>query len=393
MYSSGMRVEVQVPERCIQGIANGTLSICGGVIRDTGGKIRAILMTASPEGLSSKAQSALSGGQSKAGSLGNQEALKQASSGLDLLSTASIALQGLNLVVSLVGFTMIGSKLNKISRQLEVLDQKISIVLSNQMRQIWEIELQRRAEIRANLENLASGIRTGDRERTGLALNELTKSAVFYQMLSESLLEDVDVTGNNFDVLNQALVYAVSLRLAIAQTHAHRGDYVEGRSQINSVREWQSDMYEHFIRLQSEAGMTYRSEAAVVPLLGLGLLLASPMLTMSAASMVRLAVSAENEGDKSEDRIQSEEDKTNAQMAQLARNMIRNGWVLINDSLKKVPNVSPEWTAFVESQANVALAIDYMDGQLEFCQSNSIMWEDLANAVSEAQPFAYLEAA
>jgi len=80
-------------------------------------------------------------------------------------------------------------------------------------------------------------------------------------------------------------------------------------------------------------------------------------------------------------------------MAQLAGNMIRNGWLLINDSLKKVPNVSPEWAAFVESQANVALAIDYMDGQLEFCQSNSIMWEELANAVSEAQPFAYLEAA
>ena len=393
MNSYGMRVLVQPPHKCIQGIKNGTLKIDGGAVRDTEGKIRGIMTAASPEDLSSKAQSVLSGVQSKEGSLGNQEALKQISSGLDLLSTASLALQGLNLVVSLVGFTIIGSKLNKISRQLEVLDQKISIVLTNQMRQIWEIELQRRAEIRANLENLASGIRTGDRERTGLALNELTKSAVFYQMLSESLLEDVDVTGNNFDVLNQALMYAVSLRLAISQTHAHRGDYVEARAQIKSVREWQSDMYEHFICLQSEAGMTYRSEAAVVPLLGLGLLLTSPMLTMSAASMVRLAVSAENEGDKSEDRIRSEEDKTNARMAQLAGNMIRNGWVLINDSLKKVPNVSPEWTAFVESQANVALAIDYMDGQLEFCQSNSIMWEDLANAVSEAQPFAYLEAA
>ena len=115
----GMSVLRQIPADMQAGLANGTLKLCGGVIRNNRGWIVAHLAAAPGASLTSL----VPGLDLATGIAGNVQMAHISSQLSTVLSVAQagVALSGLGLVVSIAGFAFMNAKLNR-------LDQKIAAI-------------------------------------------------------------------------------------------------------------------------------------------------------------------------------------------------------------------------------------------------------------------------
>jgi hypothetical protein len=223
----------QIPKEILEGLANGSLKDYGGHVRDLAGRIRAHLIFKNVDAMEHVSK--------QLGGISGQ--LGQANQQLNLLQglqTATLALQGLNLGVSVVGFAIVCHKLNSISQHLVKMEQKLDDLLDAHNRAEWKHELARQATLHANLMNLSSGLRTGDGVRVGDAMNRIGESAHYYRQLGDGLCRDLNQAFRSADVVHQVLTTASASTLALAHAHAVRGDIDEALLEVQGLAKWQS---------------------------------------------------------------------------------------------------------------------------------------------------------
>jgi hypothetical protein len=102
---------------------------------------------------------------------------------------ATVALNAMNLAVSVAGFAMVLSKLNEISRKLDHISEKLDRILDTLGRMEWQKEMERRAHIAALLKTLAMGLRMNNDHLIALALADLAKRGILSSYFSEALNE------------------------------------------------------------------------------------------------------------------------------------------------------------------------------------------------------------
>lgn len=217
-------VSRDIPPELKKGIAEGTLKVWGGVVRDLRGRIIGHLQFHDLEALE-RINSNLSvmSGQLQV---------------LQSLQMASVALQGLNLGVSIVGFAIVCHKLNGISRQLSGLDGKVDQILQGQHEAEWQREQERRAKLLSSLEALASGLRMSDNDMINGAIKTLRESAVFNQLLCNQLAIDAKNAYLEGELLDKLATTVVATRLTIAHAEAHRGRMSEALILSEQLFEW-----------------------------------------------------------------------------------------------------------------------------------------------------------
>lgn len=216
----GILVEREIPTEFLRGLADGRYKAYGGVIRDVHGRIVAHLQTSSAEGMSQVASqiSSLSG-----------------------LASATVALQGLNLVVSAVGFAIVYDKLKKMDLRLQDMQADIKNILRKLDRAEFIQQLERRAEYFAQLDNLESGFRTGDNTRVSLALNALTAISYVHRELAGMLLTDIKQVYFEPHLVADCVRLALGSDLARAHAHATRNELDEAIEVIKKSSEWQNN--------------------------------------------------------------------------------------------------------------------------------------------------------
>lgn len=207
-----------IPEKFRAGIEAGRYTVHGGVIRNASGTKSIIghLIKADPSAL---------------------ETLGQA---FAPLCKATLALNAMNLAVSVAGFAVIVKKLNVIDRKMDQVSEELGQLLTGQIKISWQLELERRSKLAANLKNLARGLRIGDTTMTSVALNALTESAEFYQKVSEELLQDIRQTYQDTETLRVCMEMALGASLAQAHALALRGHLDEAVRVIDELEQWRA---------------------------------------------------------------------------------------------------------------------------------------------------------
>lgn len=221
-----------IPEEFVKGVRDGTLKVGGGAIRDLKGRIQGFLQFANSDA-TEKIQEQIAAINTQLLGVGGQLNVLQG------LQTATLALQGVNLAVNVVGFAMVCRKLNVISAQLYAMDNKLVEIVENQMRMAWEHELERRAKMRAGLENLVSAFNSKDSAAAADAINRLVESATFYEMLLEKVAQDGRTAYKDPPLVQDAIANVVATRLSVAHARALQGHLDEGLAKIAYVRDWQ----------------------------------------------------------------------------------------------------------------------------------------------------------
>jgi hypothetical protein len=212
---NGVSVLREIPERFVRGVAEGSLNTYGGIIKDVGtGKIVGHLQVAGPEVLQGLGQS------------------------FSPLAGATLALGAANLLVSVVGFAVVCSKLNAIDRKLDTMTEMLTSLLEGQRRMAFEQELRRRTDLAANLKNLERGLRTEDDTRLGDALNRLTETGSYYQGLSEFFLQDFRQLYHSMAPWKVSMEMVLTTTLAQAQVEAFRGNPQEALRLLEELLEW-----------------------------------------------------------------------------------------------------------------------------------------------------------
>ncbi len=219
----GYKVVRTIPPHLLQGINTGVYTAHGGVIRHApgsplGGRIVAHLQYGNPEALAQ---------------------LVKTIPPLQPLLGATIALGALNLAVSVVGFTIVCSKLNGIRKQLDEVSAKIDKLLEGQEHAAWLSEVERRTTWAANMENLAIGLRTKNHQLSSVAIARLNESEQFYRFLSHHLLTNGRASYNDPSSVGTCLDMASSTCLARAHALSLQGHPKEAIRVVENLGEWQ----------------------------------------------------------------------------------------------------------------------------------------------------------
>jgi hypothetical protein len=206
----------RIPQKCLQGLADGSLLQKAGAIYRKHGGIYAQFQAASPEALAKFANQL-------AGLGGGGEGLQMAIRSLTALSQATVVLSGLNLAVSIAGFAVVCSKLNQMNAKLCEIDDKLDRLLVGQAHVAWRQEIEQRAKLEANLENLALALRTGREHLAEDAIARLNECATVHRMVCGNLLTDVRRVYLDPEPLSESTRFVVGCRLAQAHALAHMG--------------------------------------------------------------------------------------------------------------------------------------------------------------------------
>lgn len=219
----GMTVIRQIPQEFLAKINTGEYITCGGVIRDaSSGRIIAHLQFAGPEAMQSLLPP------------------------LQPLLHATLALNAMNLAVSVAGFATVLSKLNDISGKLDHISEKLDCILDTLWRMEWQAEMERRAHIAALLKILAMGLRVNNGHLIDQALVDLTKSAEFYRGMSQKLLADVKQVYFEPLPFRHCTEVAISTSLVQAHALALRGYPGEAVALLADLKTWQTTTQQTF---------------------------------------------------------------------------------------------------------------------------------------------------
>jgi hypothetical protein len=209
-----LTVQRIVPSEFVRQVRAGHYTLHGGVVRDQASRIVGHLLL--PAG-------------------GSANALEPA---LGPLSTGTSALMGMNLVVSAAGFAMVCRKLEGIRSHLCGMDGKIDRLLAGQARLLWETEARRRAELGAALENLALGVRLGERHLTLSSIAAIELTVQHHQLIGEHLLTDLAGAYREPQPVIACVRMAPAATLLRAHGLAHLGHPMEAVDTLNRLLEW-----------------------------------------------------------------------------------------------------------------------------------------------------------
>ncbi len=210
-------------------IANGKMTVWGGTVRwpkgqSNGGQIVAHLKI--PENIEQATN------------------LLQNMAEMQSLQYATMALQGMNLAVSAVGFAIVISKLNNISKQLERMDYKLDTLQLTADRIERYQELIQYTRYSANLESLESSLRTRRSHMLDTAIINLRESQYLFQEICEMKLPNMKglyQESEYFDVYFQG---AVGSAMCIANAHAQLDQIPEAIKIVTDISEWQISVKE-----------------------------------------------------------------------------------------------------------------------------------------------------
>lgn len=213
---NGLTVVRQIPQEFLTKVGTGEYIACGGVIRDvSNGRIVGHLQFSESEAR----QSLLAPFQS--------------------LLHATVALNAMNLAVSVASFTKVLSKLDEISSKLDYISEKLDCILDTLWRMEWREEMERRSHIAALLRILAMGLRMRNDHLINQALVDLGKSAEFYRATSQKLLADVKQVYFEPLPLRHCTEIAISTSLVPAHALALQGHPAEAVMLLADLKTWQ----------------------------------------------------------------------------------------------------------------------------------------------------------
>ncbi len=168
--------------------------------------------------------------------------------GLQSMQQATMILQGINLAVSVAGFAIVMNKLDKIHRQLERMDAKLSQL------QMTADEIHRYQQMiqatyyQANLENLSSGLRTGNSLMVANAIGDLRKSQYLFQTICEQSLSDLYALYKEPSLFKMHFEAAITCALCIANAHAQIDQPEEARLIIEKTKAWQQNIRDQILK-------------------------------------------------------------------------------------------------------------------------------------------------
>ena len=174
-------VTLKLPDWIKRGLADGTFTREGGVVRNGNGEIVTFLRESG--GLSQEIAK---------GNLPSSPLLSSQISSLRSLSTAALGMQILNLGVSAIGFAVVISKLNKIQAGLQEIHKKLDEVLVEVQWISRKQDLEIVGKMKAALEIASTAVLASsmDLRRQGLtdAKNRLIESANLSRLLLDDLI-------------------------------------------------------------------------------------------------------------------------------------------------------------------------------------------------------------
>jgi hypothetical protein len=213
----GIEVVRLIPVEFLDKINTGEYTVWGGVIRQAKtGRTVAHLRIADPDVIPFKLDPSL-----------------------QPLLHASVALNALNLAVSVAGFAMVLSKLEAINRKLDRISDKLTQILTGQMQAAWERELERRARFTATCKTLEIGLRTHNDQLINHTIAVLMESAEFYRDASKHLLEDISGIYHEPIPFRRCVEMALAASLVLGHTVALQGHPPEAVRLLRDLQGWQ----------------------------------------------------------------------------------------------------------------------------------------------------------
>jgi hypothetical protein len=223
-----MIVERGIPAEMLPKLLSGEYSLSGGTIRIAkgypgGGQIVKHLVIPNPNAL-------------------NQFVLNQQL--FQSLQIGSIALQGMNLAISIAGFYFIVNKLKEINQHFQNLDYQIA-QLREEVKEIsFHQRLVEQSKLFANLENLKLASAINAPSLLSDSIGKLTESRVFYKSYCESLLQnDLELKEIYQDVsrFDSSIKMAIGAGIAQANALSNQGHLEESSHLIEDIKNWQND--------------------------------------------------------------------------------------------------------------------------------------------------------
>jgi hypothetical protein len=212
----GLKVVRLIPSEYLDRIYTGEYTVWGGVIRQTkSGRTVAHLQLTDPDIVPSTLDPSL-----------------------QPLLNASVALNALNLAVSVAGFAVIVSKIEAINRKLDQISDKLMQILTGLMRMAWEKELERRAHFAATCKTLDIGLRTRNKQLINHTIVTLMESAEFYRAVSKHLLEDIGELYREPIPFRRCMEMALAASLVQAHTLALQGHPREAVRLLHDLQGW-----------------------------------------------------------------------------------------------------------------------------------------------------------
>jgi len=213
----GIEVVRLIPAEFLYKINTGEYTVWGGVIRQAkNGQTVAHLRITDPNLIPSKLDPSL-----------------------QPLLNASVALNALNLAVSVAGFAVVVAKLEAINRKLDQISDKLTQILTGQMRAAWERELERQARFAATCKTLDIGLRTHNDQLINQSIAALMESAEFYGAASKHLLEDVSGIYREPIPFRRCVEMALAASLVLGHTVALQGHPPEAMRLLHDLQGWQ----------------------------------------------------------------------------------------------------------------------------------------------------------
>ncbi|SER43329.1 MULTISPECIES: hypothetical protein [Pseudomonas] len=172
----------------IEGIRSGLYTVWGGVVRVTKGYEGAgqIVGHLQFPGDTQQAQQAIDQLTQRLGGIqGSVDALQQGLNVLQSLQTANLALSGLNLAVSVAGFAIVCSKLNKISDQLASQSAKINQLVDLAVEAKEVQQLRDTARFRSAVKTIRQFAEMGDIEGLKGQIGSLHEQYEFTKLVLE----------------------------------------------------------------------------------------------------------------------------------------------------------------------------------------------------------------
>lgn len=156
------------------------------------------------------------------------------------LQHMTIALQGINLAVSAAGFAMVINKLNKISQQIDQLDQKVDLVLSEIKDLQHYQDCIQFTKLTATLKNLESALRINDKTMALSAISRLRESQELFILVCDLYIDNkIENYFKSPELFNQHYQGALASSFAIANAFNQLGELEEAQKIIASIDTWQ----------------------------------------------------------------------------------------------------------------------------------------------------------
>ena len=157
------------------------------------------------------------------------------------LQHMTIALQGMNLAVSAVGFVLVINKLNKISQKIDDLHQKIDFVLEDINDLKYYQECIQATKFSATLKNLESSLRIRNKSESYSLINRLRESQELFMYQCDMYVNPNDVKRFFYqtELFDQYYQGVLGSSFAIANAFFQLGETQEALNVIQSIKSWQ----------------------------------------------------------------------------------------------------------------------------------------------------------